>query len=57
MLLRIFLIALLVILALRFVGRLFRALSMRPFARKAEKKDPLRDIDESQIQDADFKDL
>lgn len=57
MLLRIFLIALLVILALRFVGRLFHALLMRSFARKAEKKDPLRDIDESQIQDADFKDL
>ena len=57
MLLRIFLFALIVILALRFVARLFRAMSMRPFAREAEKKEPLRDIDESQIQDADFKDL
>ena len=57
MLLRIFLIALLVIILLRFVGRLFRAMLMRPFARESEKKEPLRDIDESQIQDADFKDL
>ncbi len=57
MLLRIFLIALIVILALRFVGRLFRAMLMRPSVRVSDKKKPSPDIDESQIQDADFKDL
>ena len=55
MLLRIFLIALILVLFFRFVGRLFRAMLMRPTA-SSEKK-PRRDIDDSQIQDADFKDL
>ncbi len=55
MLLRLFLIALILVLFFRFVGRLFRAILMRPTA--PSKKKPLRDIDDSQIQDADFKDL
>lgn len=57
MLLRIFLIALILVLFFRFVGRLFRAMLMRPSPTEASKKKPRRDIDESQIQDADFKDL
>ena len=57
MLLRLFLIALVLVLFCRFVGRLFRAILMRPTARTSSKKKPLRDIDDSQIQDADFKDL
>lgn len=55
MLLRLFLIALILVLFFRFVGRLFRAILMRPTT--SSKKKPLRDIDDSQIQDADFKDL
>ncbi len=57
MLLRLFLIALILVLFFRFVGRLFRAILMRPTTRTSSKKKPLRDIDDSQIQDADFKDL
>ena len=57
MLLRIFLIALILILFFRFVGRLFRAILMHLTTRTSSKKKPLRDIDDSQIQDADFKDL
>ena len=57
MLLRIFLIALVLVLFFRFVGRLFRAILMRPGPTESPKKTPLRDIDDSQIQDADFKDL
>lgn len=55
MLLRIFLFILILVLFFRFVGRLFRAILMRPT--ESSKKNPLRDIDDSQIQDADFKDL
>ena len=59
MLLRIFLIALILVLSFRFVGRLFRAILMRPSptTRTSSKKKPRRAIDDSQIQDADFKDL
>ncbi len=57
MLLRIFLIALILVLFFRFVGRLFRAILMHLATRTSPKKKPLRDIDDSQIQDADFKDL
>ena len=57
MLLRIFLIALILVLFFRFVGGLFRAILMRATTRASSKKNPLRNIDDSQIQDADFKDL
>ena len=57
MLLRIFLIALILVLFFRFVGGLFRAILMRSTTRESPKKNPQRDIDDSQIQDADFKDL
>lgn len=57
MLLRIFLIALILVLFFRFVGRLFRAILMRPPVQAPPKKKTVRDIDDSQIQDADFKDL
>ena len=57
MLLRIFLFILILVLFFRFVGRLFRAILMRSTTRESSKKNPLRDIDDSQIQDADFKDL
>lgn len=57
MLLRIFLIALILVLFFRFVSRLFLAILMRSTTRTSSKKKPLRDIDDSQIQDADFKDL
>lgn len=57
MLLRLFLIALILVLFFRFVGNLFRAILMRPTTRASSEKKPLRDIDDSQIQDADFKDL
>ncbi len=57
MLLRLFLIALIVIVCLRFVGRLFRAMLMRPSVRVSSEKKSSLDIDDSQIQDADFKDL
>ena len=57
MLLRIFLIALILVMFFRLVGRLFRAILMRPSPTESSKKNPLRDIDDSQIQDADFKDL
>ena len=55
MLLRIFLIVLALVLFFRFVGRLFLAMLMR--STEASKKKSRRDIDDSQIQDADFKDL
>ena len=57
MLLRIFFFALVLVLFFRFVGGLFRAILMRATTRTSSKKNPLRDIDDSQIQDADFKDL
>ena len=57
MLLRIFLFILIIVLFFRFVGGLFRAILMRATARTSSKKNPLRDIDDSQIEDADFKDL
>ena len=57
MLLRIFLIALILVLFFRFIGRLFRAILMRPPAQAPPKKKSSLDIDDSQIQDADFKDL
>ena len=57
MLLRIFLIVLVLVLFFRFVGRLFLAILMRSTARTSSKEKPLRNIDDSQIQDADFKDL
>ena len=57
MLLRIFLFILILVLFFRFVSGLFRAILMRSTTRESSKKNPLRDIDDSQIQDADFKDL
>lgn len=57
MLLRIFFFALVLVLFFRFVGGLFRAMIMRSTTRESPKKKPQRDIDDSQIQDADFKDL
>ncbi len=57
MLLRIFFIALALVLFFRFVGGLFRAMIMRSTTRTSSEKKPRRDIDDSQIQDADFKDL
>lgn len=57
MLLRIFLIALILVLFFRFVGRLFRAMFIRPSTHTSSEKKSRRDIDDSQIQDADFKDL
>ena len=57
MLLRIFLIALALVLFFHFVGRLFRAMFTRPPVQDPPKKKTVRDIDDSQIQDADFKDL
>lgn len=57
MLLRLFLIAIIIGMALRFIGRLFRALLMRPIHTASSKKDSTLNIDDSQIQDADFKDL
>lgn len=57
MLLRIFLIALILVLFFRFIGGLLRAMLMRPTTHESSKKKPQRDIDDSQIQDADFKDL
>ncbi len=57
MLLRIFLFILILVLFFRFVGGLFRAILMRATTRTSSKKNPLRDIDDSQIEDADFKDL
>jgi Na+-transporting methylmalonyl-CoA/oxaloacetate decarboxylase gamma subunit len=57
MLLRIFLIALILVLFFRFVGRLFLAIFTRPPVQAPPKKKTVRDIDDSQIQDADFKDL
>lgn len=57
MLLRIFLFILILVLFFRFVGGLFRAILMRATTRTSSKKTPLRDIDDSQIEDADFKDL
>ncbi len=57
MLLRLFLIVLALVLFFRFVSRLFLAILMRSTTRESSKKNPLRDIDDSKIQDADFKDL
>ena len=57
MLLRLFLIVLALVLFFRFVSRLFLAILMRLTTRTSSKKNPLRDIDDSKIQDADFKDL
>ena len=61
MLLRIFLIALIIALIialfLRFVSGLFRAILMHSTTRDSSEKKSRRDIDDSQIQDADFKDL
>ena len=57
MLLRIFLIALILVLFFRFIGRLFLAIFTRPPVQAPPKKKTVRDIDDSQIQDADFKDL
>ena len=57
MLLRIILIGILIGATVRFVGRLLRALFMRPIVGNASPKSPPRDLDDSQIQDADFKDL
>ena len=57
MLLRIFLFILILVLFFRFVGGLFRAILMRATTRTSSKKNSLRDIDDSQIEDADFKDL
>ena len=57
MLLRIFFFALILVLFFRFVGGLFRAILMRSTTRTSSKKKPRHDIDDSQIQDADFKDL
>ncbi len=57
MLLRIFLIVLVLVMFFRFVGRLFLAILMRSTTRTSSKEKPLRDIDDTQIQDADFKDL
>ncbi|MDP6036919.1 MAG: hypothetical protein QGG64_00050 [Candidatus Latescibacteria bacterium] len=57
MLLRIILIGILIGATVRFVGRLFRALFARPSVANSPPKSPSRDLDDSQIQDADFKDL
>jgi len=57
MLLRLFLIAMLLGIALRFVGRLFRTLLASPAAGTPSKKKSSHNLDDSQIQDADFKDL
>ena len=59
MLLRIFLFILILVLFFRFIGGLFRAILMRasPTTRTSSEQKPRRDIDDSQIQDADFKDL
>ena len=57
MLLRIFLIALILVMVFHFISRLFRAMFTRPPEQDPPKKKTVRDIDDSQIQDADFKDL
>ena len=57
MLLRIFFFILVLVLFFRFVGGLFRAILMRSTTRTSSEKKPRHDIDDSQIQDADFKDL
>lgn len=57
MLIRLLLIGILIGAILRFVTRLFRALFTRPIVGNSPRKSPPNDLDDSQIQDADFKDL
>jgi hypothetical protein len=57
MLLRLILIGILIGTIMRFVGLLLRALFTRPVIGQSSPKSPLHDLDDSQIQDADFKDL
>ena len=56
-LLRLFFIAILLGIALRFIGRLFRSLLAFSTAGTTSKKKSSHNFDDSQIQDADFKDL